>query len=137
MQVLAFAPSGARIIGDPYLEGGRTRFIPLAPGQKSVTVEDGVLRGERNLYSIIARAGQIIAVNVEAVEENAAFDVYEPGVRICCREFGIEPIGRALTGTSEADLQRWMARAPMTGPYLIAVGPTRGNATYKLRVSLC
>src|SRR5215211_683163 len=56
--------------------------IRFPAGRSSTTVEGAVIRGERDIYSLRARAGQTMSVSVTAVERNAVFNVYAPRARI-------------------------------------------------------
>lgn len=136
MELLPFAPPNSW--PRPASAGTPThpRVIPLGPGERSAAVEGSVLRGERDLYAVMARAGQLLSVEVEAVEDNAAFEVFAPGVRVRQGACGPEFKGAPLTCDQAGDPRAWTGRAPLTGAYLVAVGPTRGNAAYELRFTL-
>lgn len=114
----------------------RPRVIPIGPGGRSAAVEGSVVRGERDLYAVMARAGQLLPVEVEAAEDNAAFEVFAPGCRVRQSASGPEFNGEPLTGDHAGDPRAWTGRAPLTGAYLVAVGPTRGNAVYELKLTL-
>jgi hypothetical protein len=134
MTVLAFAPPGARLRVPPPDDLQGPELITFRPGQSTAFAHGGVLRGERALYTVVARAGQRLSIAVEDPEGNAVFDLYEPGARVRCGGFGLEFQGDLLAGQG-ADVDCWTGELPKTGPYLIAVGTTRGNASYRL--SLC
>ena len=138
MQLLPFAPPGSwprSASGGG--ASGRPRVIPLGPGDRSAAVEGSVVRGERDLYAVMARAGQRLSVEVEAAEDNAALEVFAPGVRVRQGACGPEFKGAPLTGDGAGTPPRaWTGRAPLTGAYLVAVGPTRGNAAYELKLTL-
>ena len=111
--------------------------IRFAPGASSAQVQGAVVRGERALYTLEARAGQRLTLRIAASEGNAAFQLYAPGARPQTRDFGVGIEGQALSGASEGeDARRWMGTLPQTGAYLLVVGPTRGNATYRLTVAI-
>ncbi|HEY9849970.1 MAG TPA: hypothetical protein V6D28_10965 [Leptolyngbyaceae cyanobacterium] len=97
----------------------RTRRIQFARGTSSAVVEDAVVRGTRDTYLLGARARQRMTVSISSVEQNAVFDVVAPNGRVIKQE---------ATSFSGA--------LPATGDYRIVVGGTRGNATYKLQVSI-
>ncbi len=64
-------------------------------------------------------------VKVEAVEDNAAFQISAPGE------------GQFLPGAGEEDdAKSWEGELPASGKYTIVVGGIRGNATYKLKVCI-
>lgn len=60
-----------------------------------------------------------------ALENNVAFSIYEPEA------------SEAIPGAEEEnDLTSWGGTLSKSGTYRIVVGGTRGNATYKLQVSV-
>jgi hypothetical protein len=64
-------------------------------------------------------------VRICSFEDNAIFQIYEPGR------------SRPLAGAGERDdAQEWSGELPTNGDYTIVVGGTRSNATYKLRVTI-
>lgn len=97
----------------------RTRRIKFARGKNSAVVEDAVVRGTRDIYLVGAKRRQKMRVNITSLEDNAVFDIKAPNGRI------LKP---------EATL--WSGVLPATGDYQIIVGGTRGNAAYKIKVSI-
>lgn len=97
----------------------QTRRIQFAPGAVSAVAEGGVVRGTRNIYLLRARRGQTMKLNITSVEQNAVFDIQAPN-------------GRFL----QQESTRWRGVLPVTGDYSVIVGGTRGNATYKLDVTI-
>jgi hypothetical protein len=112
--------------------------IRFDPGASSKSISGAVIRGERSLYSIGARGGQRLSVSITAAEDNAVFQIYPPGAQAEHRDYGVEIVGaEALPGAAEGeDAKAWSGILPATGAYLIVVGPTRGNATYTLKVAI-
>lgn len=101
---------------------GEMRRLRAAHG--SVLVRGAVVRGDRDRYTIRARAGQTLTARITSRERNAVFQIERPG-------------GRFLAGAGEGDdATRWRGRLPVTGAYVFVVGGTRGNASYTLRVDL-
>ena len=101
------------------------RRIRFARGSSSAAVEGAVVRGERAVYLVGARAGQQMRVRVTSPEENAVFQLHAPGR------------GGMLRGAGETDdATAWSGALPSTGDYRIVVGGTRGNAEYRLTVSI-
>jgi hypothetical protein len=99
--------------------------ITFAKGKSSAVVESSVVRGDRDIYTLRVRAGQTMSVNVNAIERNAAFSVYAPKSET------------PVPGTEEGkDVASWNGTIETSGAYRIVVGGTRGNATYKLNVSV-
>lgn len=101
------------------------RRIRFARGASSAAVEGAVLRGERSVYLVGARAGQRMRVRVTSPEHNAVFQLHGPG-----------RVG-TLRGAGEADdAVAWSGALPRSGDYRIVVGGTRGNASYVLHVAI-
>lgn len=91
----------------------------------TTTVSGSVIRGERARYTVNAKAGQTLTVNITSDENNAVFQIYFPGEK------------ETLPGAGEMDdATKWSGKIPADNEYVIVVGPTRGNATYKLTCSL-
>lgn len=114
------------------------RPIFFAAGAKSGTVGGHVLRGEHQLYSLAAEAGQLLTVTITAPANNAVFRIYAPGTKIGRGADGqLEFTGRVLHASSEAlDPARWSGRLPSDGTYVIAIGSSRGNAGYSMDVKI-
>ncbi|HKP37599.1 MAG TPA: hypothetical protein VJT71_12150 [Pyrinomonadaceae bacterium] len=84
-----------------------------------------VMRGDRAKYPVKARAGQTLDVRLTSDENNAVFQIYTPGEK------------ETLPGAGEMDdATKWSGKVPSDGEYIIVVGPTRGNATFKLTYSV-
>lgn len=112
------------------------RDIQFAPGASSVVVSDAVVRGGRHYFAFSARKGQWAQISVTAIESNAAISVWRPGARTSEGESG-DVQGQTLSGAGETnDASQWRGRLPDSGRYLIVVGPTRGNASYELRLEI-
>ena len=97
-----------------------------------------VLRGERDLYSVNASAGQFMTVTLTTPDDNAVFQIYEPGTTLGRDADGVlEFHGTSLHVAGDGnDATRWSGRLPRTGTYLIAVGSTRGNARYSMDIRI-
>ena len=95
--------------------------LALLGCSKSETVSRSVIRGERARHLVKAKAGQTLDVSITSDENNAVFQIYLPGEK--------ETLPRA--GETD-DATKWSGKTPVDGEYVIVVGPTRGNATYKL-----
>jgi hypothetical protein len=110
--------------------------IQFAVGKSSGKVAGGVIRGDRDIYSLDARAGQKMTVTISSVENNAVFQVYAPGAKATRNDDGVvEVVGKMLPG-ADGDTMNWSGRLPANGAYLIEVGGARGNATYELTISI-
>jgi type II secretory pathway pseudopilin PulG len=103
---------------------GVTKRIRFARGKHSATVSNSVIRGDVDTYILGARAGQTLSAKIRSIENNAVFDIEGPD-------------GEYLPGAGEGDdATQVTAVLPMSGDYKVVVGGTRGNATYKLTVSI-
>lgn len=118
--MLAAALSFAAIVS----ADGITKRIKFAKGRSSTTISGTVIRGDRDTYILGARAGQRMTVRITSLENNAVFQIEAPD-------------GSYLDGAGEMDDARsWSGRLPGSGDYRIVVGGTRGNASYKVTVSI-
>jgi len=107
------------------LAQGVKKKIQFARGSSSATVEGGVIRGERDRYYLGAKKGQTMSVKITSEEDNAVFQVYLPGEE------------DALPGAGDGDdAKDWSGELPRDAEYIIVVGGTRGNASYRLKVSI-
>ena len=103
---------------------GVDQRISFAAGATSATVESAVVSGTRDRYTLWVQAGQTMRVEISSLENNADFQVYAPD-------------GQQLKGESPGEVvELWEQRLPQSGDYVIVVGPTRGNATYRLVVTI-
>lgn len=112
--------------------------IRFARGTSSAVVSDAVVRGDRAIYSLDVAKGQEMTVAITAEEDNAVFQIYRPGARVLPPRDGVTDIaGRTLPGAAEGeDARRWNGILPDAGRYLIVVGGTRGNASFRLTVGV-
>jgi hypothetical protein len=64
-------------------------------------------------------------VRISSLEDNAVFQIYVPGHE------------QTLDGAGEGDdATEWSGELPVSGDYRIVVGGTRGNASYRLEVTI-
>jgi hypothetical protein len=105
-------------------DGGVSSRVKFAPGKSSTTITCAVIRGDRDIYILGAKAGQKMTVNITSLEKNAVFQIENPD-------------GEYLEKAGEGDDQtKWSGTLPDPGDYKIIVGGTRGNATYKLSITI-
>lgn len=116
----------------------KVRSIFFPRGATGGTVGGHVLRGNRDLYSLIAGKGQTLTVTITAPDDNAVFQIYEPDTKIQRDPAGVlEFVGKALPEATDGDdTTRWSGRLPRAGTYLIVIGSTRGNARYSIDVKV-
>lgn len=116
---------------------GVNKEIRFAPGASSAQIEQSVVRGDRDYYTLSARAGQQLTISISALENNAEFSIYKPGYKIKKLQDYDDIAGEMLYGNGPKDNGlSWQGKLPVSGKYLVVVGGTRGNATYKLKVSI-
>jgi hypothetical protein len=98
--------------------------IRFAEGPLDFEVSGAVISGERDLYALNILAGETLDVIITSQEGNAVFTI-------------IGPDNNPLPGTEEGkDTNNWSVPITVEGTYSILVGPTRGNATYTLKVKI-
>ena len=101
------------------------RRVRFARGASSAVLQGSVVRGDRDRFVVGARAGQRLQLSITSLENNAVFHIVAPGGR------------GALRGAGEMDdARRWAGSLPATGDYVVVVGGTRGNATYRLTIRI-
>src|SRR4030095_12603152 len=103
---------------------GKTQRVRFARGRTTAVLQGAVGRGAEERYILGARAGQTMIVHITSREKNAVFTI-------------LGPDATALEGAEEGtDATDWTGTLPLNGDYSIWVGPTRGNATYTLEVTI-
>lgn len=128
---LAFSVAGNSLARD------LTKEIRFATGADSATISNSVVRGDRDMYSITAKAGQTMTVAISAEEDNAVFQIYQPGAKFVKDDGVMELKGEFLPQAGdEDDARSWRGKLPKSGKYWIVVGGTRGNASYRLKVAV-
>ncbi|MEO8891127.1 MAG: hypothetical protein ABI417_06265 [Coleofasciculaceae cyanobacterium] len=100
-------------------KGDRTERIRFQRGTTSATIQTSVVRGTRDTYLLAANRRQRMTVSITSLEKNAVFDIKDPNGRIIKQE-----------------VTNWSGVLPSSGDYRIIVGGTRGNANYRMRVSV-
>jgi hypothetical protein len=98
--------------------------IRFAVGPLNVELNGTVISGQRDRYSLSMLAGETLDVQITSLEGNAVFSILGPNQI-------------PVPGTEEGkDTMQWAVLVPADGAYSILVGPTRGNATYTLKVKV-
>lgn len=104
---------------------GITRRVKFQKGQSAATYEGGVVRGDRDYYLAKATKNQTMKVTITSEEDNAVFQIKDTKT------------GKYLRGAADGDdAMEFNGSLPSTGDYKIIVGGTRGNASYKLTISI-
>ncbi len=102
----------------------RNQIIRYDAGPLSLEINGAVISGERDVYRLNCLAGETLDVIITSTEANAVFTI-------------LGPDNNPLPGTEEGkDINNWAVPISVEGTYSIVVGPTRGNATYTLKVSI-
>ena len=91
--------------------------VQFDDGAFGTTLAGAVIRGDRDLYVLQAKADQELILNIASWEDNAVFDVLAPDETLIVDE------------ARDAAVP-----LPETGSYKVVVGGTRGNATYTLNI---
>jgi hypothetical protein len=128
-------PLGAATAAEPV---PTPKKIFFATGSTRGTAGGHVQRGGRDLYSLTANTGQHLTVTLTTPDDNAVFQIYEPGTTLGRDADGVlEFHGTSLHAAGDGnDPTRWSGRLPRTGTYLIAVGSMRGNARYSMDIRI-
>ena len=115
--------------------------ITFAPGSSASTVNGQATPGSRNLYYVLAKAGQTLMVSVSS-QANVTFQVYSADTTLAKATDGKPLIeGKTLPGAGASDnAKAWVGAIPRDGNYLIAIdvagGAGSGPTPYGLTVSL-
>jgi hypothetical protein len=100
-------------------KGDRSERIRFQRGASGATIQTSVVRGTRDTFLVAASRRQTMTVSITSREQNAVFDIKGPNGKL---------IKQGVTS--------WSGVVPSSGDYRIIVGGTRGNASYRLRVSV-
>jgi hypothetical protein len=98
--------------------------VNFAPGTSATVLENGVIRGDRDVYVLKARTEQTMNLHIISPENNAVYDLSDPFGSVLQQE---ARSGEIILPPSH-DFQ--------SGYYYISVGGTRGNAGYRLWVQI-
>jgi hypothetical protein len=114
------------------------RPIRFALGALSTELSGGVVRGDRDCFSIGARDGQHLAIaQVNPVDRNIVVQLYRPAWKISKGADGLTVAGSALPGAGDGDdAPGWSGNLPAGGSYLLVVGTSRGSGEYHLRIEI-
>ncbi len=116
--------------------------IQLKPGKTTVKAKGHLVRGDADIWSISAKAGQSGDIRVTSAEDNVSFRIYQPPAALKHGASGLEVEGAQLPGVIpvqglDAGAGRhWTGVLPAAGRYYVVVGSDRGNAAYALTVTV-
>ena len=117
--VSSIVPTAAIPENPAILIARKPQQIQFKRGASSAERKGGVARGEVIIYTINAKKGQTMNIEIQSVEGNAVFKVVAPNTK----------------GVAEGQ-KSWSGKLPQTGQYQIVVGTERGGASYTLSVSI-
>ena len=112
--------------------------VRFPAGANATSLDGGIHRGERDCFTLGARAEQRLTVaQRDHGEGNIVFQLYRPGWKIVPTPDGPDVRGKALPGAGEGDdAPSWSGSLPESGAYLLVIGTTRGGGEYRLRVEI-
>lgn len=116
--------------------------ITVTPGSTASTTAGQIAPGGRNVYYVLAKAGQTLSVSVASTANGITFQVYLPDATLAKGADGIAVVtGRTLPDAGPGDnAKAWIGAIPRDGNYLILVAMGAGGASapspYNLTVSL-
>ena len=123
-QIISVLFVSALALSSTFAQGVKQK-VRFPRGSSSTTISGAVVRGDRDRYFLGAKKGQTMSVRITSLEDNAVFQIFLPGEQ------------EALSGAGEGDdATKWSGELPEDAEYVIVVGGTRGNASYKLTVSI-
>ena len=107
-------------------------------GATAAELTGGIPRGDRDCYTIGARAGQTLSLTQpHPVDDNIVFQLYQPPWQVEQDADGPNVTGKALPGAGEGqDAREWSGRLPVNGTYLLVLGTTRGGGEYRVRLQI-
>jgi hypothetical protein len=105
---------------------GVRKKVRFAKGGTSTVIKGAVIRAESDRYLVSARKGQTMTVKITSLEGNAVFRIYFSGEMESLTGGAADEGSTSWTGSLPAD----------NDEYVIVVTPTRGNASYTLRISV-
>lgn len=116
--------------------------ITFAAGSTTSTLAGQIAPGSRNVYFVLAKAGQNLSISVASPNPGITFQVYPPEATLEKGADGVAIVaGRALPDVGPSDnAKAWIGALPREGNYLILVTLGAGTATapfpYSLTVAL-
>ncbi len=104
---------------------GITKRVKFQKGQSAATFENSVVRGDRDVYLLKAGKSQMMNISITSIEDNAVFQIVDTKT------------GKFLKGAADGDdTMEFSGKLPSSGDYKIIVGGTRGNASYKITMTV-
>lgn len=122
--VAAAGGAAARAAPAPAQVSFDEQRIEFAPGTDNATREGNVADGQSDRWILRARAGQVMDVVVDSVDDNTVFAVFAPDRTVLATVF---------SNTVEGD-RYWSGTLPVDGDYQIEVATLGGPAFYMMKV---
>ena len=116
--------------------------VTFAPGSNTSTLAGQLAPGGRNVYYVLAKAGQTLMVSVMPVATGVSFQVFKADATLAKGADGLPVVtGGTLPDAGPADnATAWIGAIPRDGNYLILVAMRPAAAAtpspYNLTVSL-
>jgi hypothetical protein len=112
--------------------------VRFPAGAYETALTGGIVRGERDCYTINARQGQVLTIGQsDTPDTNIVFQIYQPPWRIVGAAGDLAFSGTALPGTAEGeDARSFSGALPAPGDYLVVVGTSRGSGEYRLQIEI-
>lgn len=93
--------------------------ITFAAGSATSTLAGQIVPGGRNVYFVLAKAGQNLSVSVASPNPGVTFQVYPPEATLAKGTDGVAVVaGRALPDAGPSDNKAWIGALPRDGNYL-------------------
>ncbi len=118
----------------------RPQPVRFERGASTAELVGAIPRGERDCYTITARAGQHLSVTQPGRqagrdEGNVVMQLFAPHWRVVRTADGAAVGGRTLPGAGIGeDAPSWTGQLDASGTYLLVLGTTRGGGEYRVRV---
>lgn len=104
---------------------GIFKRIKFEKGKSSFIFNGAVVGGDTDTYIFRASKGQTLEVSITSVQDNATFTIVN------------DKTEKVLDGTVNTDsTSEFSKQISINGDYKILVTPSKGNASYKLKVEL-
>jgi hypothetical protein len=129
-------------LAGPVRAADTLREIQFKPGQTNVKAHGHLALRDSDIWVITAKAGQAGDIRVTSIEDNVSFRIFQPPAALKRQIGAMEVDGPQLPGIVpvqglDAGAGRhWTGVLPAAGTYYVVVGSDRGDASYKLMVTV-
>lgn len=112
---------------------GKRQRIEFESGKTSAVIRGVTPPASFDHYTVRARAGQQMTVQLISKDETALFDIYAPGFNDT--DSSSENMKKVLTGNRESK-RLWTGKLPFDGDYEIELSSRYGGSKYSLKVTV-